>query len=164
MRELNEGQEIHSDPQRWSNQRTQTAETSPTYVVIDLYGLDPARLPIDLAISAITLAELAAAPHATKDSHEGARRQEHVQRAEAFFHPIPFDMGAARAYGRVAAAVTASDRKARGTRAVDLLIAATALAANLPLPTRNSKRLRWPRLFARDHRYLTPALARSRGE
>ena len=43
----------------------------------------------------------------------------------------------ARAYGRVYAAVAASGRKVRGRRAVDLLIAATALAAGLPLYTRN---------------------------
>jgi predicted nucleic acid-binding protein len=33
--------------------------------------------------------------------------------------------------------VIAAGRKARGVRAVDLLIAATALAADLPLYTRN---------------------------
>ncbi len=44
---------------------------------------------------------------------------------------------AARAYGRVFAAVVAQGRKARGSRAVDLLIAATAVAAGLPLYTRN---------------------------
>lgn len=45
----------------------------------------------------------------------------------------------ARAYGRVYAAVAAGRRKARGRRALDLLIAATALAAGLPLYTRNPK-------------------------
>jgi predicted nucleic acid-binding protein len=50
---------------------------------------------------------------------------------------LPFDGDAARAYGRIFAAVAAAGRKARGARAVDLLIAATALAAELPLYTRN---------------------------
>jgi len=50
---------------------------------------------------------------------------------------IPFDVAAARAYGRVFAAITAGGRKARGKRAIDLLIAATALSAGLPLYTRN---------------------------
>lgn len=51
--------------------------------------------------------------------------------------PLPFDADSARAYGRVSAAVAATGRTARGPRAVDLLIAATALTANLPLYTRN---------------------------
>ncbi len=56
---------------------------------------------------------------------------------EATLEAIPFDAVAARAYGRVFAAVVAGGRKARGKRAMDLLIAATAAAADLPLYTRN---------------------------
>ena len=108
-----------------------------TSVIIDLEHLDPAELPLEVAISSITLAELAAGPHATADSEERARRQDRLQRTEAAFDPLPFDSEAARAYGRVYAAVFAAGRKARGTRAVDLLIAATACAARLPLYTRN---------------------------
>lgn len=108
-----------------------------TSVVIDLDQLDANQLPTELAISALTMAELAAGPHATTDSDERARRQDRLQRAEATFDPLPFDGAAARAYGRIYAAVMATGRKARGPRAVDLLIAATALAANLPLVTRN---------------------------
>ncbi len=110
-----------------------------TSVVIDLEELDPSDLPIEVAISSITLAELAAGPHATKDPDERGRRQDRLQRAEAAFDPLPFDANAARAYGRVFAAVTAVGQKARGARAVDLLIAATALSAQLPLFTRNGK-------------------------
>jgi predicted nucleic acid-binding protein len=108
-----------------------------TSVVIDLDKFDPADLPIQVAVSAITLAELAAGPHATTDPHERARRQDRLQRAEAAFDPLPFDAEAARAYGRIYAAVTAAGRKARGARAVDLLIAATASANEVPLYTRN---------------------------
>jgi predicted nucleic acid-binding protein len=108
-----------------------------TSVVIDLPAIDPDRLPVEVAISAITLAELAAGPHATSDSAERARRQDRLQRAEATFEPLPVDATVARAYGRVYAAVAAAGRKARGRRAVDLLIAATAVAAGLPLYTRN---------------------------
>lgn len=108
-----------------------------TSIVIDLDRIAPGELPEELAISAVTMAELAAGPHATDDPIERARRQERLQRAEATFDPIPFDAEAARAYGRVYAEVAAAGRKARGRRALDLLIAATALAAELPLHTRN---------------------------
>ena len=92
---------------------------------------------MEVAVSAITMAELSAGPHATSDTDERARRQDRLQRAEAAFDALPFDADAARAYGRIYAAVTAAGRKARGARAVDLLIAATACSANLPLFTRN---------------------------
>ena len=108
-----------------------------TSVVIDLERLNPAALPSELAISAVTLAELAAGPHATADAGERARRQDRLQRSEATFEPMPVDGAVARAYGRVYAAVAAVGRKARGRRAFDLLIAATALAAELPLYTHN---------------------------
>ena len=106
-------------------------------MVIDLGAIAPELLPEELAVSAITMAELAAGPHATTDAQERARRQDRLQRAEAAFDAVPFDGEAARAYGRVYAAVLLAGRKARGARAVDLLIAATALAASLPLFTRN---------------------------
>jgi predicted nucleic acid-binding protein len=106
-------------------------------VVIDLDRLDASRLPVQVAVSAITMAELAAGPHATGDPEERGRRQDRLQRSEAAFDPLPFDGDAARAYGRIFASVIAAGRKARGARAVDLLIAATALASGLPLYTRN---------------------------
>jgi predicted nucleic acid-binding protein len=108
-----------------------------TSVVIDLGRVDGDALPGEVALAAVTLAELAAGPHATDDPAERARRQERLQRVEATFDPIPFDAVAARAYGRVYAEVAAAGRRARGRRAVDLLIAATAVAAELPLYTRN---------------------------
>jgi predicted nucleic acid-binding protein len=108
-----------------------------TSVLIDLPRLDRDSLPDELAVSAVTMAELAAGPHAASDAAERARRQDRLQRAEAAFDPVPFDAGAARAYGRVYAAVVHAGRKARGQRALDLLIAATALAEDLPLYTRN---------------------------
>jgi predicted nucleic acid-binding protein len=108
-----------------------------TSVVIDLELIEPGELPAEIAVSAITMAELAAGPHATTDPAERARRQDRLQRAEATFEPLPVDTAVARAYGRVYAAVGAAGRKARGRRAVDLFIAATAVAAALPLYTRN---------------------------
>ena len=108
-----------------------------TSVIIDLERVDPEQLPIESAVSAITMAELAAGPHATQDPDERARRQDRLQRAEAVFDPLPFDSEASRAYGRVYAAVVGAGRKARGARVIDLLIAATACSAGLPLYTRN---------------------------
>jgi len=108
-----------------------------TSVVIDLERIHPGDLPAQLAVSAVTLAELAAGPHATADPEERARRQDRLQRAEATFEPLPVDGAVARAYGRVYATIAAGGVKARGRRALDLLIAATAVAAGLPLYTRN---------------------------
>lgn len=108
-----------------------------TSVVIDLERIEPAELPAEIAISAVSLAELAAGPHATRNGSERARRQDRLQRTEAAFDPIPFDAAAARAFGRIYEAVAAAGRKPRGRRATNLLIAATALAAGLPLYTRN---------------------------
>lgn len=108
-----------------------------TSVVIDLDRLKLESLPLEWAISAVTMAELAVGPHATSDPQERARRQDQLQRAEATFDAIPIDTAVARAYGLIFAAVQAAGRKARGRRAFDLLIAATALTAQLPLYTRN---------------------------
>lgn len=108
-----------------------------TSVVIGLERIDPHTLPDEFAIAAITLAELAAGPHATDHPRERARRQQRLQLAEATFDPLPFDTGCARAYGIVYAETIRAGRKARGRRAVDLLIAATALSSEIALYTAN---------------------------
>lgn len=108
-----------------------------TSVVIALEHVPAEHLPEEPAISALTLTELAAGPLATDDDRERARRQDRLQRVEALLDPLPFDAAAARAYGRVYAATRAAERKPRGARAVDLMIAAVALANELPLFTRN---------------------------
>lgn len=113
-----------------------------TSVVIALHDISLASLPEEPAISALTLAELAAGPHATTDPSERALRQDRLQRTEATFDPLPFDLAAARAYGRVLAAVVEQGRTARARRAVDLMVAATALAGGLPLYTRDPDDLR----------------------
>lgn len=109
-----------------------------TSVVIDLDLIDPALLPYTVGVSAITMAELAAGPSATDDPAERARRQDRLQRVEAVFEPVPFDSEAARAYGRVHAAIVAAGRQPR-RRFADLLIAATAAAGGLPVVTRNAE-------------------------
>jgi predicted nucleic acid-binding protein len=116
-----------------------------TNIMILRSRIAPGELPDEMAISAITLAELSAGPHEVRpdteqdayfEAAERARRLDVLQRAEHEFDPISFDTDAARAYGRVTAAVIASGRKSR-RRAVDLMIAATAIAAELPVYTTN---------------------------
>ena len=107
-----------------------------TSVVIDHDLVGPEQLPAMAGISAVTLAELSAGPHTTSDPAERSRRQDRLQWVAATFDPYPLDADAARAYGRVVAAVRASGRRER-SRVADLLIAATALAAGMPLFTRN---------------------------
>jgi len=107
-----------------------------TSVVIDHDLVDPGLLPDESAISAVTLAELAAGPHATTDGEERARRQDRLQWAAATWDPLPFDAEAARLYGRIFAAVRLGKRSTR-TRFADLAIAATAGANGLPVYTRN---------------------------
>ena len=108
-----------------------------TSTVILLGRLEDADdLPDDSVVSAITVAELSVGPHVAKTSKERAARQAHLQQAEADFETIPFDAAAARAFGRVAAALRNAGRKP-AARAYDALIAATAIAHDLPLYTCN---------------------------
>jgi predicted nucleic acid-binding protein len=107
-----------------------------TSVVIDHDVIDPTLLPDESAISAITLAELAAGPHATEDKDERARRQDRLQWTTATWDPLPFDAEAARTYGRMFAAARAAGQTSR-SRLADLLIASTAAANSLPVYTRN---------------------------
>ena len=104
--------------------------------MIDHVLIDHALLPEEAAIAAITLAELAAGPHATEDKDERARRQDRLQWATATWDPLPFDAEAARMYGRMFAAARAAGQTSR-SRLADLLIASTAAANSLPVYTRN---------------------------
>ena len=97
---------------------------------------DPAVLPIHPLISTITLAELTIGPLVATTDSERAARQAHVQQAEADFEPLPFDVQAARAFGAVAASLRRSGRKP-AARAYDAMIAAVAVANDLPLFTCN---------------------------
>lgn len=108
-----------------------------TSVIIDVDKVDPAKLPDESAIASVTLAELAAGPHATSDEDERAKRQDRLQWAATTWDALPFDARAARIYGRVFAAIRASGRSPR-PRLADLLIASTAAANGLALYTRNA--------------------------
>jgi hypothetical protein len=97
---------------------------------------DAGVLPRVPLISAVSLAELAVGPLVAATGVERARRQAQLQQAEADFDPLPFDAAAARAFGRVAAALRRAGRKP-AARAYDALIAATAIANGLSLYTVN---------------------------
>lgn len=116
-----------------------------TSILILRRWIDSDELPNQMAISAVTLAELSAGPHQVRPNSEQddydeyaerARRLDVLQRAEHEFDPIPFSAEAARTYGRVTAAVVSAGRKPR-RRIADLMIAATAIAEELPLFTTN---------------------------
>jgi predicted nucleic acid-binding protein len=116
-----------------------------TNILILRRWVDQAELPAEMAISAVTLAELSAGPHEVRGNNEQslyderaerARRMNVLQRAEADFDPIPFDAEAARIYGQVSAATIAIGRKP-GARVADLMIASTAIAEGLALFTTN---------------------------
>jgi tRNA(fMet)-specific endonuclease VapC len=108
-----------------------------TSTVILLQRLtDADALPPEPLITAVTLAELAVGPLASSEEKERATRQAHLQQAEADFEPLPFDADAARAFGGVAASLRRAGRKA-SARAYDAMIAATAIANDLPVYTCN---------------------------
>lgn len=108
-----------------------------TSAVIHLPNLaDPTALPEEPLISAVTLAELSVGPLVATDEDERARRLATLQQAEADFDPLPLDAAAARAFGRVAASLRRAGRKPTA-RAYDALIAAIAVANDLPLFTVN---------------------------
>jgi tRNA(fMet)-specific endonuclease VapC len=97
---------------------------------------DATALPAEPLITAVTLVELAVGPLVASEEPERARRQAHLQQAEADFVPLPFDAAAARAFGGVAASLRRRGRKA-AARAYDAMIAATAIANDLPVYTCN---------------------------
>jgi predicted nucleic acid-binding protein len=104
---------------------------------VSFFELEAEMLPLECAISTVTLAELSAGPHATSDPLERADRQQRLSWAEGSFDPLPFDVDAARTFGKVYAAVRAVGRQPRG-RAFDLQIASIALSQGLALYTRNA--------------------------
>lgn len=97
---------------------------------------DPERLPKEPLISTVTLAELSVGPLVATTDREREARQAHVQQAEADFDPLPFDVAAARVFGRVAASLRRAGRKPQA-RAFDAMIAAVAMANDLPVYTCN---------------------------
>ena len=109
-----------------------------TSTLILIGRLDPDDLPSEPVITAITLAELSVGPLVATDADERAARQARLQQTEAAFEPLPFDASAARAFGGIAASLRRSGRKP-SARAFDALIAAIAVANDLPVYTCNPR-------------------------
>ena len=97
---------------------------------------DATSLPTEPLITAVTLAELSVGPLVAADDQQRSARQAHLQQAEADFDALPFDAAAARTFGRVASSLRSAGRK-RASRAYDAMIAAIAIAHDLPLYTCN---------------------------
>jgi predicted nucleic acid-binding protein len=113
-----------------------------TSTVVHLADLDDVSvLPDEPVVSTITLAELSVGPLVSNDDAERAIRQAHLQQAESDFDAVPFDETAARAFGQVATDLRRAGRKT-SARAFDALIAAVAIANDLPLYTVNPQDFR----------------------
>jgi hypothetical protein len=109
-----------------------------TSAVVVLDEVDVEHLPTRSLITTVTLAELSVGPLVAKSDRTRIKRQESLQLAEADFEPLPFDVAAARAFGRVSASLRRAGRRVH-SRTFDAMIAAIAVAHGLPLYTCNPR-------------------------
>jgi predicted nucleic acid-binding protein len=105
-----------------------------TSVVI---ATDVPRLEGELAVSAVTLAELHFGVLVAKDQNVRAERLRRLLLLQRTFDAVPVDDAVAASYGQLAAAVVEAGRRPRA-HSMDLLIAATAHAHSARLYTRNA--------------------------
>jgi predicted nucleic acid-binding protein len=98
---------------------------------------DVGPLDGELAISAVTLAELHFGVLIAKERKVRAERLRRLLMLQRTFDALPLDEAVAASYGQVAAAVVDAGRQPRA-RSMDLLIAATAHAHSARLYTRNA--------------------------
>jgi predicted nucleic acid-binding protein len=91
----------------------------------------------ELAVSAVTLAELHFGVLVAKDQNVRAERLRRLLLLQRAFDAVPIDDAVAASYGRLAAAIVEAGRRPRA-RSMDLLIAATAHAHSARLYTRNA--------------------------
>jgi toxin FitB len=120
------------DPMTESDRPTQRAILDTSVVIAD----PVAPIPGDLAISAITLAELNFGVLVAKSAEVRAERLRRLSLLQQRFDALPVDDAVAISYGRLASAVVDAGRQPR-RQAMDLLIAATAHAHGARLYTRN---------------------------
>jgi tRNA(fMet)-specific endonuclease VapC len=109
-----------------------------TNAVIYMRRLPPDDLPRKPLTTTVTLAELSVGPLTATSEADAAERQSHLQAAEADFDPLPFDLDAARAFGRVSASLRRAGKKPQ-SRTYDTMIAAIAVSNGLPLYTCNPR-------------------------
>ncbi len=105
-----------------------------------LLGPDPGPIEAEVAISAISLAELHFGVLVARTPEVRAERLRRLAVIEKTFDALPVDDSVAREYGRLAAAVAQAGRQPRA-RVADLLIAATAASQQATLWTRNAANL-----------------------
>lgn len=98
-----------------------------------LIGNEPVR-KVEAAISVASLTELHYGVLVATDDDERGRRMDRLAAVEAAFDPLPITPEIARAWGRLAAAVTHRGGNPR-RRQIDLAIAATAIVERVPLLT-----------------------------
>jgi predicted nucleic acid-binding protein len=99
-----------------------------------LIGPAPAGIDGELAISAVSLAELHFGVLVARSDSIRAERLRRVALVERTFDALPVDDAVAREYGRLAAATARAGRQPR-PRVADLLIAATARVHDAALLT-----------------------------
>ena len=102
--------------------------------VVIATDIDP--LAGELAISAITLAEMHFGVLVAKEREVRAERLRRLLALQRTFDALPLDDAVTASYGHIAAAVVDVGRQPRA-RSMDLLIAATAHAHSARLYTRN---------------------------
>ena len=103
-----------------------------------LIGVEPSTIQGDLAISAVSIAELHfGVLNAGSDEVRG-KRLARLSAIQSVFSPLPVDEFVASSYGILAAATVSAGRK-RQARSMDLMIAATAHAHQARLVTANPK-------------------------
>jgi predicted nucleic acid-binding protein len=91
---------------------------------------------VEAAISVVSLTELHYGVLVATDDHERARRVDRLAAIEAAFDPLPITPEIARAWGRLASAVTQRGGNPR-RRHIDLAIAVTAIVERVPLLTKD---------------------------
>jgi predicted nucleic acid-binding protein len=106
-----------------------------------LIATDVTPIPGELAISIVSIAELQFGVLVAKSPEVQASRLTQLSTIQRRFDPLPVDEAVADCYSRLAAAVVRIGRQPRA-RTMDLLIAATALAHNAAVYTRNADDLR----------------------